>query len=105
WGKREGHELFLGPKDGSLMVKVPAGKVRRGTPDAERKALVDRWGMAAALFDDEKSPKDATVDEFLIDVYEVSNADYALFLLWLGSEPKEKQHRFCSPDEPKEKDH
>jgi formylglycine-generating enzyme required for sulfatase activity len=95
---------FVNARDGSVLVKVPAGKVKRGTTAEQAKALAERWGLAAALFADEQPQKDVLVDEFYMDVCEVTNADYGIFLRSIG-EDKEKPHRFCAPDEPKDKDH
>lgn len=104
--RKDGRDVFLNPKDGAVMVKIPAGKVRRGTSAAQQKVQAERWGMNVLLFHDETPTKtDPYVDEFYIDMFEVTNADYAIFLKWLDGEAKERQHHYCAKDEPKEKDH
>jgi formylglycine-generating enzyme required for sulfatase activity len=95
---------WISTRDGAVMVQIPAGKVRRGTTAEQAKALGERWKVKTAIFADELPARDIAVDAFYMDVYEVTNADYALFLASIAAD-REKPHRFCHPEEPKEKDH
>lgn len=101
-GDRRGE--YLNPRDGSVMVRVAGGKFKRGTPPEVGKALAERWGVDAGLFRSEQPVREVVVSDFFIDVYEVSNAEYTLFLAWWKAE-KDKPHRFCDPAEPAGWDH
>jgi formylglycine-generating enzyme required for sulfatase activity len=78
------------------MVFVPEGEFKMGM-----------GGNGTALLPEEQDqwPEHKVwLKGFWIDRYEVSNRQYALFLDWIAKN-KSKAHAFCSPDEPKNKDH
>jgi serine/threonine protein kinase/formylglycine-generating enzyme required for sulfatase activity/DNA-directed RNA polymerase subunit RPC12/RpoP len=74
------------------MVLVPGGTFRMGL---SRIVETQR---------DESPAREVTLSAFQIDRYEVSNRQYAQFLVWLAKH-KKKAHRFCSDKEPPDKDH
>lgn len=67
------------------MVLVPAGPFVRGSSDADIDAFVSLCDQAQAgcvrdNFLDEQPQREITLDAFLIDRYEVSNAEFAAFV-------------------------
>ncbi len=51
---------------------------------------------------DERPRRVVYLDSYYIDRYEVTNAEYRLFVNWIK---KGKDHTRCHPDEPADKDH
>lgn len=47
-------------------------------------------------------PKEVFLDTYFIDQYEVTNAEYRNFLNYIN---RTKDHKYCHPDEPKNKNH
>jgi len=78
-----------------MLVKLPTVKVSAGT------FVMGSEGSARGGRDDERPRATHELHAFQIDVYEVTNAQYALFL---GSE-QAQDHSSCHPDEPSDKDH
>ena len=74
-------------KDGSIMVFIPGSKFIMGSDDG---------------FENEKPKREVFVKSFYIDKYEVTNAQYKVFLDWVkknsdksvkhGEQPKNKDH-------------
>src|SRR5439155_9539352 len=83
---------------------VKEGKYRRGTPAAEAKRLAERWGVDEKVFQDEQPEREVFVDAFYLDVFEVTNADYAVFLAAIAAD-RDNPHRYCHPNEPAAKNH
>ncbi len=81
-------------------VLIPAGSMRYGSTRADVNAVVaqlcsdytesDPWCLAAA-FEDETPASDVYVDSFYIDLYEVTNADYALCVTGGACSPPERE--------------
>jgi len=71
--------------DGHEMVKVPAGEFKRGNDTGEP---------------DEKPVKTITLSEFLIDRYEVSNANYELCVAAKKCKRITPKDGFDAPDQP-----
>lgn len=71
--------------DGREMVRVPAGEFLRGSEEGEA---------------DERPQKKIYVDEFLIDRYEVSNAQYAKCVAAKVCRKPTPQQGFDAPDQP-----
>ena len=84
------------------MVKIPRGEYHVGAPDESLVVgLVRRFGirdprMKRLLMTPERKTR---VRGFLIDKFEVTNAEYARFLRAAGQDAK-----FAHPDEPQGKD-
>jgi formylglycine-generating enzyme required for sulfatase activity len=63
------------------MVRVAAGKFIRGSNKEDTEGMQARYGFAAPLYQDEHPQAEQFVDEFLIDVYEVTNEAYKTYIL------------------------
>jgi formylglycine-generating enzyme required for sulfatase activity len=78
---------------GYEMVLVPAGAFRMGSTDEE---LGDVYAICNPIlgeaecrsqgFEEEQPPHDVTLDAYYIDVYEVTNEQYALFMNEMGNQ-------------------
>jgi formylglycine-generating enzyme required for sulfatase activity/serine/threonine protein kinase len=84
------------------MVEVPKGMLYRGAQDSSFAVkLFHRHGtmpeIDSLLWAEERRAK---LEDFLIDKYEVTNREYARFLAAVG-----RSHSFCSPEEPRGKNH
>src|SRR5205814_727613 len=76
--------------DGALMVRVPAGVFIMGAPRSS--SSEDAEGMPA---------HEVVTGAFFVDVYEVTNRQYARFLAAVA----QSGHATCPRDEPAQKDH
>jgi len=85
--KKNDRGELVNPGDGSIMVRIPAGKYKRGTTPAERKAVLEAWHLDEKEMADEAPQREVSLDEFMIDVHETTNADYAIFLAALAADP------------------
>lgn len=76
-------------KAGMAMVLIPAGEFMMGTNDSEKRPLINRgwWN------DDEMPEHTVYLDAFYIDKYEVTNAQYAVFLNDYGKNVDAKGHK------------
>ena len=63
------------------MVRVAAGKFIRGSNKEDTEGMQARYGFAAPLYQDEHPQAEVFLDEFLIDVYEVTNKAYKTYIL------------------------
>ncbi len=82
-------KTFTTPKDGAIMVYVPAGEFLMGSSDAD----IEQYKVMFPLrnisrFDNERPQRQVFVDAFYIDRLEVSNRQYKKFLAITGYEPK-----------------
>jgi formylglycine-generating enzyme required for sulfatase activity len=69
------------PKDGGVMVYVPAGEFPMGSSDAEIAiAKADCPGCPEDWFDGERPQHPVYLDAYWIDRYEVTNAQFAKFI-------------------------
>ena len=82
-------ETITTPKDGAVMVYVPAGEFLMGTSDAEIEHYKEIFPLRdIARYDNERPQRTVFVDAFYIDKFEVTNQQYKLFLSETGYEPK-----------------
>ena len=65
----------------TAMVRVPAGKFIRGSNKEDTEGMQARYGFAAPLYQDEHPQAELHLDEFWIDVYEVTNKAYKTYIL------------------------
>lgn len=84
-GKNErGYEEYMRARDKMVMVLIPAGEFTMGDPGEEG-------------YVDEKPQHAVVMDSYLIDKYEVSNAQYALFLNWWQSAWEKEKGKYDCP--------
>jgi formylglycine-generating enzyme required for sulfatase activity/serine/threonine protein kinase len=95
---------WINARDGSVMVAVKGGKFRRGTSAEQAQRLAERWKVKPEVFRDEGPVREIAIDPFFIAKYEVTNADYAVFLRAMKAS-REGMHVFCHGEEPPGKDH
>lgn len=82
-------ETITTPKDGAVMVYVPAGEFLMGTSDADIELYKEMFPLRdSARFDNERPQRTVFVDAFYIDKFEVTNAQYKRFLTETGYTPK-----------------
>jgi len=82
-------ETINTPKDGAVMVYVPAGEFLMGTSDADIEYYKEIFPLRdIARFDNERPQRTVFVDAFYIDKFEVTNQQYKKFLTETGYEPK-----------------
>jgi iron(II)-dependent oxidoreductase len=70
-------------KDGAPMVLIPAGEFQMGTDPSEIPALTQRYeqfGVVTLYFENETPRRIVYVDDFYMDIYEVTNAQYKKFM-------------------------
>ncbi len=78
------------PKDGGVMVYVPAGEFPMGSSDAQIAiAQADCQGCPEDWFDGERPQHMVSLDAYWIDRYEVSNEQFAKFIEDGGYEERE----------------
>lgn len=65
----------------TAMVRVPSGKFIRGSNKEDTEGMQARYGFAAPLYQDEHPQAEVNLDEFWIDVYEVTNKAYKTYIL------------------------
>jgi len=65
----------------TAMLRVPAGKFIRGSNKEDTEGMQARYGFAAPLYQDEHPQAEVNLDEFWIDVYEVTNKAYKTYIL------------------------
>jgi len=70
---------IVSEKDKASMVLIPAGEFMMGTSDKEKQELM-ALGWWKDTFNNEQPEHPVYLDEFYIDKYEVTNAQYAEFL-------------------------
>ena len=63
------------------MKLVPAGEFIMGSNKVDAEGMQERYGFPAPLFVNEHPERKANVKAFMIDEFEVTNADYKAFLL------------------------
>jgi formylglycine-generating enzyme len=104
------------PQDGSVMMVIPATEFTIGTSDAHpdfpaNKLVAGRVkpteikiarGWESWALEDERPQRKIRVKSFAIDRYEVTNAQYRVFL---ANVKKSGDERWAHPDQPKGKDH
>jgi len=66
--------------DSIPMVKIPAGKFVRGSNKEDTEGMQARYGFASPLYQDEHPEARIHLDEFWIDVYEVTNKAYKNYI-------------------------
>ena len=77
------------PKDGAVMVYVPAGEFLMGTSDADIEYYKEIFPLRRiARFDNERPQRTVFLDAFYIDKFEVTNQQYKQFLSETGYTPK-----------------
>ena len=84
--------------DDAPMVRVPAGAFLRGTTETRAQALRAQFGD---FFSGEAPQQSVYLDGYLIDMYEVTNRQYARFLRAVETD----RHRYCHAGEPPGKSH
>ncbi len=67
--------------DARAMVTIPAGEFVMGSNQVDREGLQQRYGFEAPLFVSELPQHRASTQAFMIDIYEVTNHEYKMFLL------------------------
>lgn len=73
------------PKDGAVMVLIPAGDFLMGTSDGDMDYYKIRFPLRpASRFDNERPQRTVTLDAFYIDQLEVTNKQYRQFLSETG---------------------
>lgn len=90
--------------DDAPMVLILAGKFEMGTNSSEIPQLV-RWAkewyfIAAEWYEDETPRHTVYLDDFYMDKYEVTNAQYARFLNAYGTNTDQKGHKLLDIDSP-----
>ncbi|MGD8569639.1 MAG: SUMF1/EgtB/PvdO family nonheme iron enzyme [Gammaproteobacteria bacterium] len=63
------------------MVKIKAGKFIRGSNKEDTEGMQERYGFAAPLYQDEHPQAEIYLDDYWIDVYEVTNKAYKTYIL------------------------
>ena len=63
------------------MVKVPAGVFIRGSNKEDKEGMQQEYGFPNPLYLDERPESKIDVDEFFIDIYEVTNIQFKAFIL------------------------
>ena len=63
------------------MVRIPAGQYEIGSNKTDVEGLQQKYGFVAPLYLDEHPMHKVSVPDFLIDQYEVTNAQYKKFVL------------------------
>ncbi len=90
----------------SNLVKIPGGKFITGGEDDKDLPLLRLMRKYREGIDLEKQiwpePREIFLDDYFIDQYEVTNAEYKVFLSYIN---RTNDHRHCHPNEPKNKDH
>ena len=77
------------PKDGAVMVYVPAGEFLMGTSDADIEYYKEIFPLRRiSRFDNERPQRTVHLDAFYIDKFEVTNQQYKQFLSETGYTPK-----------------
>ena len=71
----------LAPITEVKMVKIPAGEFIRGSNKVDDSGMKERYGFPNDLYMDEHPEQKLYLDEFYIDMYEVTNASYKEFIL------------------------
>jgi sulfatase modifying factor 1 len=91
------------PEDGAPMALIPAGEFEMGTDPEEIPELV-QWakkyysGVEANWFENETPRHKVYLDDFYMDVYEVTNAQYARFLNEYGGNTDAAGHQLLDID-------
>src|SRR5262249_46572341 len=62
------------------MIRIPKTELMVGSSEAERRKLAQHFDFHQSLLADELPARKATVNEFWIDEFPVTNAEYAAFL-------------------------
>ena len=73
-------EEIVWEKDGATMRLIPAGEFEMGTAESEIDQLVRDFNNPRSWFEDEVPRYTVYLDDFYIDVYEVTNALYKKFM-------------------------
>ena len=82
-------ETITTPKDGAVMVYVPAGEFLMGTSDADIEYYKEIFPLRRiSRFDNERPQRTVFLDAFYIDKFEVTNQQYKQFLSETGYTPK-----------------
>jgi len=95
---------IVSEKDGAKMILIPAGEFKMGTDVSEIPQLV-KWAKQwdsdpkASWFEDETPLHIVYFDTFYIDVYEVTNAQYAKFLNEYGKNDDGKGNKLLNLDD------
>ena len=80
-GNSGGISKNSGNGNNTAMVLVPAGEFIRGSNKVDNEGVKQRFGFANDLYLDEHPQTKLRLDDFMIDVYEVSNLDYKNYIL------------------------
>ena len=67
-------------KAGENMAMIPAGEFMMGSSKTDNAGLQKEYGFVNPLYVDEHPPHKVTVPAFMIDKYEVTNAQYKAFI-------------------------
>jgi len=62
------------------MVLIPAGEFTMGSNKTDEAGLQKEYGFVNPLYVDERPPHKVTLPAFMIDTYEVTNAQYKIFI-------------------------
>ena len=62
------------------MVKVPAGEFTMGSNEVDTEMLQQRFGLDDIPYQDEHPERKVYLDDYYIDIYEVTNGQYKAFL-------------------------
>ncbi len=66
---------------GEREILIPAGSFIRGSNKIDEEGLQERYGFVTPLFLNEHPEHTLTLDTFILDKYEVSNAEYKTFVM------------------------
>ncbi|GIX05855.1 MAG: sulfatase modifying factor 2 [Candidatus Poribacteria bacterium] len=96
-------KTWVSPKDGAVMVYVPAGWFLMGTSDEDIEAYKKLFPYRSLhYFENERPQRRVYLDAFYIDQTEVTNRQYQRFLAETGYQPKGYLNRppWNEPDYP-----
>ena len=91
-GKSQSPDINAGNEDAKMgdavlsiikntpMVKIPAGEFIKGSNKEDTEGMQARYGFASPLYQDEHPETKIHLDEFWIDVYEVTNQAYKTYI-------------------------
>ncbi len=79
------------------MVLIPAGNFVMGSDKVDKRGLQQEFGMVDPLYLNEHPQRNAYLDAYLIDTYEVSNAQYKVFVAEMKARTKPQGRDYPEP--------